>query len=134
MASQISVGEENGIRIRVYGEKAGLEWHQEAPNTLWLKYNDRPKEMVRTGVGSLSQFTTANIRTPPGHPEGYLEAFANLYRNFAEQIQAKLAGTPPSEVAQDLPGITEAVRGMSFIENVVAASSSGEKWHTLPNY
>lgn len=134
LASQISVGEENGIRIRVYGETAGLEWKQEEPNTLWLKYNDRPTEMVRTGVGELSELAQANTRTPAGHPEGYLEAFANLYRNFANQIRARITNEPLDAIAADLPGINEAVRGMSYIENVVAASKAEEKWRTLPDY
>jgi predicted dehydrogenase len=128
VSSQVCVGEENSLKIRVYGEKAGLEWSQMEPNTMWLKYNDRPTEMLRTGVGPMSDLAQANTRTPPGHPEGYLEAFANLYRNFAEQIRARLEGTSASEAAMDLPGIEEAVRGMAFIESVVAASDSDDKW------
>ena len=133
LASQISVGEENGIRIRIYGERLGLEWHQEEPNSLRIKSNSKAEEIVRTGWGPQSELTQANTRTPAGHPEGYLEAFANLYRNFAEQIRARLSGCEPSATALDLPGINEAVRGMSFIENVVAASASEEKWRNLPD-
>ena len=89
MASQVCVGEENGLRIRAYGEKGGLEWSQQEPNTLWLKWADRPTEMLRTGGGTLGALAGANTRTPMGHPEGYLEAFANLYMAFAGQIRAR---------------------------------------------
>lgn len=133
MASQISVGEENALRIRVYGEQGGLEWCQQEPNTLWLKWNDRPTEMLRTGYGYLSSMASANTRTPAGHPEGYLEAFANLYLAFAGQIRSRLKGEEPDERCADLPGIEEAVRGMAFIELAVAASASDVKWHSLPD-
>lgn len=134
MASQISVGEENALHIRVYGENGGLEWSQQEPNTLWLKWPDRPAQILRTGGGYLGDLAQANSRTPGGHPEGYLEAFANLYRNFAAQIRVRLHGEPASAEALDLPGIADAVRGMAFIEHAVAASASSEKWHALPNY
>ncbi len=135
MASQISVGEENGIRIRIYGEKGGLEWQQEEPNTLWMKWNDRPGERVRcSAFGEFSALTQANTRTPFGHPEGYLEAFANLYRDFAEQIRARLENRDVDPNALALTGIEDAVRGMAFIEHVVKASDGEEKWHELPAY
>lgn len=134
MASQISVGEENALRIRVYGESGGLEWSQQEPNTLWLKWPDRPAQMLRAAGGYLGELAQANSRTPGGHPEGYLEAFANLYRNFAAQISARLQGEPAPAAAQDLPGIDQAVRGMAFIEHAVAASAGEAKWHTLPDY
>lgn len=134
MASQISVGEENALRIRVYGEKGGLEWRQEEPNTLWLKWNDRPTEMLRTGYGYLGSLAAANTRTPNGHPEGYLEAFANLYMAFAGQIRAREEGTAVSERAADCPGIEAGIRGMTFIELAVAASASDVKWHSFPEY
>ena len=132
MASQISVGEENGLRIRLYGEKGGLEWSQQEPNSLWLKWNDRPDELLRAGGGYLGAAAAANSRTPGGHPEGYLEAFANLYRNFAGQIRAQQSGVQPDSVCLDLPGIEEAVRGMSFIELAVSASKSETKWCDIP--
>ncbi len=132
MASQISVGEENALRIRLYGEKGGLEWSQQEPNTLWLKWNDRPAEMLRTAGSYLGATAQANTRIPGGHPEGYLEAFANLYRNFANQIRARLSGGQVDPVSADLPGIEEAVRGMAFIEYAVAAGYSDQKWHDLP--
>ncbi len=125
-ASQISVGNENGLAISVYGENAGLSWRQEEPNTLWVKYNDKPAEMVRTAVGDLSEECMLATRTPAGHPEGYLEAFANLYSRFAQQIR-----TYPNELEnlESIPGIDEAIRGMAFIENAVNASQSDVKWH-----
>tara|TARA_R110001592_G_scaffold260403_1_gene525085 strand:- start:220780 stop:221937 length:1158 start_codon:yes stop_codon:yes gene_type:complete len=134
MASQVSVGEENALKIRVYGEKGGLEWSQQEPNTLLLKWADRPIEILRTANGYLSPIAAANTRTPTGHPEGYLEAFANIYMAFIGQIRAFENGVALDERSADCPGITEAVRGMSFIENAVAASASDVKWHTLPNY
>src|SRR6202007_2578362 len=97
MASQVAAGEENGIAIRVYGEKGGLEWAQQEPNTLLVKWLDQPTQIYRAGGGYLSSFAKHNTRTPGGHPEGYLEAFANLYRNFALVLIARLDGTQPSK-------------------------------------
>lgn len=127
-STQIAVGEENNIKIRVYGENAGLEWEQWDANTLKVKYPDKPMEIWRTGAGYLSSYASHNTRTPGGHPEGYLEAFANLYRNFAITIKAQMAGEQASPEALDFPGITEGVRGMAFIENVIASGKSTEKW------
>jgi predicted dehydrogenase len=134
LASQISVGEENALRIRLYGEKGGLEWAQQEPNTLWLKWNDRPTQMLRAAGGYLGAAAQANTRTPGGHPEGYLEAFANLYRTFADQIRIHQSGGKPDALTADLPGIEAAVRGMAFIEHAVAAGRSDTKWHELPRY
>lgn len=133
-SSQVSVGEENAISIRVYGEKGGLEWQQQEPNTLWLKWPDRPTEMLRTGGAYLGDISAANTRTPMGHPEGYLEAFANLYMAFAGQIRALEAGENPDQRSLDCPGIEEAVRGMTFIELAVAASGSDVKWHSFQQH
>jgi predicted dehydrogenase len=129
LASQIALGEENNLRIRVYGNKASLAWSQQEPNTLWLSFPDQPTQMIRAGVGTLSPLTVANLRTPAGHPEGYIEAFANLYRDFAEQIQANKQDPTIAALNPDIPGIHQAIRGMAFIENVVAASQSEFKWH-----
>lgn len=118
IASQISAGERNGIRLRVYGEKGGLDWQQETPNTLTLNYPDRPSQVVHAGGGYLSTATQAMIRIPAGHPEGYLEAFANLYREFADQIMGK---------ASLVPGIEAGVRGMAFIRCAVE-SSEKRQW------
>jgi len=128
MATQVAAGEENAVKIRVYGEKGGLEWKQEDANTLLVKWLDKPTEIYRTGAGYNSSFASHNTRIPAGHPEGYLEAFANLYRNFALTLKAKINGTAPQQEWTDYPGIEEGIRGMAFIENVVASSESDIKW------
>ncbi len=130
-ASQISVGEENAFKIYVYGEKAGLEWHQMNPNTLLVKWPDRPVEIYRTGGNHayLSDRAQFNTRLPAGHPEGYVEAFANVYRNFALTLQARLDGREPEEFASDFPTIADGVRGMAFVKNVVESSKSEQKWY-----
>nr|WP_241664592.1 Gfo/Idh/MocA family oxidoreductase [Ningiella ruwaisensis] len=128
IASQISVGEENNLNIRIYGTKAGLEWRQQEPNTLLIKYNDKPMQVVRTGVGNFSPVAAGSMRTPAGHPEGYLEAFANLYMDFAKQIRAFGDEAQEAKLTSKAPGIEEAIRGMAFIENCVAATKAQEKW------
>ncbi|AHM63061.1 putative dehydrogenase [Flammeovirgaceae bacterium 311] len=128
MASQVAAGEENNIKIRVYGEKGGLEWQQEDANTLLIKWLDKPAEIWRAGTGYLSSYATHNTRTPAGHPEGYLEAFANHYRNFALCLRARKNGEEPKEEWLDFPGAEDGLRGMAFIENVVKSSDSSEKW------
>ena len=95
MASQVAVGDENALKIRIYGEKGGIEWRQEEPNTLLVKRTDRPTEIVRVGNGYMGAAAKANTRTPAGHPEGYIEAFANIYRNFARTVMAKRDGREP---------------------------------------
>jgi predicted dehydrogenase len=112
----------------VYGEKGGIEWKQEDANTLLVKWLDKPAEIYRAGTGYLSSFASYNCRTPAGHPEGYLEAFANLYRNFALTLQASISGTPPKEEWLDFPSVKEGVRGMAFIANVVKSGQSEMKW------
>jgi predicted dehydrogenase len=129
-ASQVSAGEENALAIRVYGEQGGLEWHQMEPNTLIVKWADRHREVRRTGVGELSDAAGAHTRLPPGHPEGYLEAFANLYRNYALTLQARLEGTEPPG-GLDFPTVDDGVRGMAFITACVASSASDRKWYPL---
>ena len=129
VASQIAAGEENALTIKVYGEKGGLEWHQEEPNTLLVKWLDAPAQLYRTGHDYLSSFAKLNTRTPSGHPEGYLEAFANIYRNFAGTLAARLNGTTPTPEMLDFPNAADGVRGMAFIENVVASGRSAEKWY-----
>lgn len=129
--SQISVGEENNLNIRVYGEKGGLEWHQKEPNTLLVKSLDGPMQVYRTSNGYLGSNAAAASRTPPSHPEGYLEAFANIYKNFANHIRAVEAGTTPDPVALDYPKIDDGIRGMAFIEAVVASSAKNAAWTKL---
>ena len=126
-ASQICTGEENALKIKVYGEKGGLEWHQMEPNSLLLKWPDRPTEIFRTGIAILSEAAALHTRVPAGHPEGYIEAFANIYRNFAFAVRAVKEGTLP-DPRYDFPGIQEGVRGMLFIERVVESSSGKAKW------
>jgi len=128
IATQVAAGEENNIKIRIYGEKGGLEWKQEDANTLLVKWLDKPTEIYRAGTGYLSSFASHNCRTPAGHPEGYLEAFANLYKNFALSLRAKINHELPKEEWLDFPGVEEGIRGMSFIENVVKSGKSNEKW------
>lgn len=128
MATQVAAGEENCIKIRVYGEKGGLEWKQDDANTLLLKWADRPAEVVRTGGPGLSSYAVHNTRTPAGHPEGYLEAFANLYRNFALCVRAKMSGEQPKPEWLDFPGVEDGVRGMLFIEKVIESGKSEQKW------
>jgi predicted dehydrogenase len=131
MASQVAAGEENALKIRVYGEKGGIEWAQHEPNTLLVKWLDQPAQILRAGGNygdRLSSFATSNCRTPGGHPEGYLEAFANIYRNFAQTLSARIDGTTPTPEMLDFPNTQDGLRGMAFIDNVVASAASNEKW------
>lgn len=131
VATQIAAGEENALKIKLYGENGGLEWAQQEPNTLLVKWLDQPMQVLRAGsnyTNFLSTYATSNCRTPGGHPEGYLEAFGNIYRNFARTLQARLEGTEPVKEALDFPGVDDGIRGMAFIDNVVASSQSDKKW------
>lgn len=129
MASQVAVGDENALKIRIYGEKGGIEWRQEEPNTLLVKRTDRPTEIVRVGNGYMGAAAKANTRTPAGHPEGYIEAFANIYRNFARTVMAKRNGREPEASWLDFPGVDDGIRGMQFIETVVRSGyEQNVKW------
>jgi predicted dehydrogenase len=131
MASQVAAGEENNLKIRIYGEKGGIEWMQHEPNTLQVKWLDQPAQVLRAGGNygaHLSSTAIHSCRTPGGHPEGYLEAFANIYRNFALTLGCKIDGTTPTAEMLDFPGIEDGLRGMAFIDNVVASSQSDKKW------
>ena len=132
-ASQISVGEENNLNLRVYGELGGLEWHQREPNTMLVKWPDQPMQVYRTANGYLGAAAKAAGRTPPAHPEGYLEAFANIYKNFATAIRARQAGQKlaKDDPANDYPKISDGVRGMAFIEAVVKSSKANAAWTKL---
>lgn len=127
-ACQIATGVENGLNIRIYGEKGGLEWRQDEPNTMIMRWPDRPAEIIRTANGYMSGIAAHNSRVPGGHPEGFIEAFANIYRNFAGALQSVLSGEKPSPENLDFPSVEDGVKGMQFIETVVKASSSNEKW------
>ncbi|MEO6039178.1 MAG: Gfo/Idh/MocA family oxidoreductase [Saprospiraceae bacterium] len=126
-ASQIAAGEENNLNIRVYGEKGGLEWRQMEPNTLLVKWLDQPTQVYRTGGSQLYPEAQAHTRIPAGHPEGYLEAFANIYRNFALNLRARFEGRTPDPV-YDFPTVQDGVRGMHFVETVIASGKSESKW------
>lgn len=128
VSTQVAAGEENNLIIRVYGEKGGLEWRQEEPNTLNLKWLDKPKETFRAGMGYASAAAKLNTRTPSGHPEGYLEAFANVYVAFAHAINDFKPGKKLNLEKYDFPGVEDGVRGMQFIEAVVKSSSAKQKW------
>jgi len=129
-ASTISAGEANALAIRVYGEEAGLAWKQVEPNRLTITRSDGPWEILTPGTGQayLSQQTQRNTRLPAGHPEGYLEAFANLYRNFAMALRCRLEGREPDPAFLDFPTVEDGVRGMAFIETVVESARSDRKW------
>jgi predicted dehydrogenase len=129
-ASQICAGEENNLNIRVYGEKGGLEWRQMEPNSLIVRSLDKPMQIYRTGFGTLYPESAAHTRIPAGHPEGYLEAFANIYRNFAYAVRAHAEGRKP-DPQYDFPTVQDGVRGMRFVEKVIEAGKSNKKWIAL---
>jgi predicted dehydrogenase len=130
LVSQVATGEENNLRIKVYGDKGGLEWKQMSPNTLVIKWADKPMEILRTatpfaGFGKGSQLAS---RIPAGHPEGFIEAFANIYKNFALTVLSKKEGKDPDPEWLDFPNVHDGVRGMAFIETVVESAQSEQKW------
>jgi len=129
-ATQVAAGEENGLRLRVYGEKGGLEWSQMEPNTLILRWLDRPAEVVRAAGPGLGPLTAARLRTPSGHPEGYIEAFANLYRSFGQAVRTGTAPPPPG-AAGWFPTIADGLRTMTFVETMIENSAGAEKWTSL---
>lgn len=129
MATQIAAGEENAIRIRIYGDKGSVDWEQMEPNTLRVKWLGQPMQVLRVGTSLDSAVAAHNTRTPGGHPEGYLEAFANIYRNFATTIMAKANGQQPTPEMLDFPGVEDGIRGMQFIDTVVKAGyDDSVKW------
>lgn len=128
-ASQISAGEENDLNIRIYGEKGGLAWRQMEPNTLLAKWLDKPTQIYRTGTGNLYEAATSAARIPAGHPEGYLEAFANIYKNVAHCIRAFKNGETPDPIYTDYPSVDDGVRGMKFIYKVIeSGKNNDQKW------
>lgn len=130
-ATQVAAGEENNTKVRVYGENGSVEWQQEDANTLKVKWFNKPTEIYRAGNTYLGEYARHNTRTPAGHPEGYLEAFANLYRNFALCVKAKNNGEEPNPVWLDFPGVDDGVRGMEFVEKVIESGRSERKWTEL---
>ena len=126
-ASQICIGDENNLNIRVYGTRSALEWHQEHPNELVVKFADQPRQVWRRGNGYLGKSAQHFTRVPAGHPEGYLEGFANIYREVFRGVAAEVEGRPiPRNL--DFPTIDDGVEGMAFIESVVKSSRLGARW------
>jgi predicted dehydrogenase len=130
-ASQICCGEENNFTLRVYGERGGLAWSQEEPNSLWLLRADQPRQLLRAGSAQLLPAARALARTPAGHPEGYLEAFANIYADFVGALRGVLAGMQVREAAAQIVGIEAGMRGMAFIEAAVASNANTQQWVAL---
>ena len=131
-ASQISNGDENALNIRVYGTKASLEWHQEDPNDLIVKYANAPRKIYRRGNDYLGEAAQNNSRTPFAHPEGFIEAFANVYLAAAQAIADKIDGNTPPEQGYDFPDATDGIAGLAFIETAVKSSGSDKKWLRFP--
>ena len=128
VCSQVACGDENRLALRLYGSRAGLEWHQQEPNTLIYKPAGGPWNLLRVGHGYLSEAARAAARLPPGHPEGYLEAFANVYRAFMSDVRRVAAGEAPR---RDYPGTREGLRGLRFVAQAVASSQAGAVWLPL---
>jgi predicted dehydrogenase len=129
-ASQVAAGEENGLRLRVYGEKGGLEWSHADPNTLLAKWLDRPMEVARAGANYpyLSKAALGNLRLPGGHPEGFIEGFANIYRNFATALRCRLDGASIAPDQLDFPDVKDGLRGMLFVETLLQSARTPRKW------
>ncbi|MCB1236177.1 MAG: Gfo/Idh/MocA family oxidoreductase [Verrucomicrobiae bacterium] len=131
-ASQISNGDENALNIRVYGTKASIEWHQEEPNDLIVKFANAPRQIYRRGNAYVGPEAAANSRTPFAHPEGFIEAFANIYVAAAGAIADQIDGKPAPEGGYDFPSVDDGVAGMAFIETTVKSSASQDKWVKFP--
>lgn len=130
-ASQISSGEENNLTIRVYGSKGSLEWHQEDPNDLIVKYSDAPRKTYRRGNDYLGAAAQANTRIPFGHPEGFIEGFANIYLAAAQAISDRIDGKPEPEEGYDFPTVADGVAGVAFIGACVESSNNNAAWTKL---
>jgi predicted dehydrogenase len=132
-ASQISNGDENNLNIRIYGTKKSLEWHQEHPNELIVKDARSPREIYRRGNDYITGSAASNTRIPFGHPEGFIEAFANVYNSAAVAIKDEIAGKFPRKSGYDFPDIRDGIIGMAFIETVVKSAKAKEKWVKFPS-
>jgi predicted dehydrogenase len=130
-ASQVAAGNENNLRLRVYGEKAGLEWRQEDPNELGFTPLAQPRRTIRRGSAGTGRAAAHATRIPSGHPEGYLEAFAQLYSDLAEQITARRENRPPNPDSLLVPGVWDGVEGVRFIDAVLESSRSGSAWTAI---
>lgn len=129
--SQTSAGEENDLHIRIYGTKAGLEWKQMEPNTLLLKRNGRPIEIMRAGTSYLSPEAQSNTRLPAGHPEAFIEAFTNLYINFFKLLEQRRKGQAMLQEQFDFPTAEDGVKEMAFIEACVGSDKNKQSWVKL---
>lgn len=127
-ASQVAIGCSNGLRLRVFGEKGGLSWYQENPNELIFTAIDQRSEVIKRGAAGLSQAALLRTRTPPGHPEGYIESFANLYSGFAMAIHTLNSGSKASELGRHIPTVYDGLKGVAFIEAAVDSSEKGASW------
>ena len=131
-ASQVSAGEENNLSLRVYGTKASLEWRQEDPNELIIKYPEAPRQVLRRGNGYLGEAAKRATRVPSGHPEAFIEAFANVYQEAARAIRAEVDGQPVPE-GLDFPTVDDGVEGMAFIAAAVESAKGGGIWTKMPS-
>jgi len=130
-SSQVAIGNSNGVRLRVFGEKGSLQWFQEQPNELVLTPLNGRVQLIKRGADDLSEDARARTRTPPGHPEGYLEAFANLYAGFAEAIRARCENRAPAPIGQNLPTAYDGLKGVAFVEAVVDSHEAADQpWLT----
>ena len=129
-SSQVALGSSNGVRLRVFGEKASLTWFQEQPNELIHARLNGRTELIKRGADDLSEAAKVRTRTPPGHPEGYLEAFSNLYAGFSEAIRARHDGRTPTAIGIDIPTAYDGLKGVAFVEAVVDSSEMSSKWVT----
>jgi predicted dehydrogenase len=130
-ASQVAVGQANALRLRVYGDQAGLEWEQEQPDGLRFARLGAPPELLRRGGPALGEAAIHASRIPGGHPEGYLEAFAQLYRDFAEQCRARQEGRPPARASLLLPGVEAGLRGVAFVDAAIRSAQNNSAWTTM---
>ncbi len=126
-SSQVAIGHSNGLRLRVFGEKGGFAWHQEAPNELVFSPLFGKPTVIKRGREDLSEAARVRMRTPPGHPEGYIEAFANLYAGFAEAIRARADGREPGPAGRDIPTSYDGLKGVAFVDAVVDSHEAG-RW------
>jgi predicted dehydrogenase len=133
-ASQFSAGEENNLAIRIYGTKGALEWHQEEPNYLWFRTNEGPAKLYRRGNAYLCEAAQRATRLPAGHPEAFIEAFANIYKNATDTMRANLVGNEPTELEIDFPTVIDGARGLAFIESAVESSKSHQKWYPMKSF
>ncbi|MCK4958619.1 MAG: Gfo/Idh/MocA family oxidoreductase, partial [Planctomycetes bacterium] len=130
-SSQVSVGQENNLAIWVYGEEKGIEWHQEHPNYLHVTSPNGPEQVFKRGNDYIAKKSAAAgraTRLPAGHPEAFFEAMANIYANFADTVRARITRTKPNPLAKDFPNVKDGLRGMLFLETVVASAKSKQKW------